>query len=259
MINVLFVGDVIGKIGRDAFIRGLSYIKSKKSVDVVIVNGENAGENNGIDKSGAEHLFSAGADVITTGNHVFKNSNIYEELDSNDLLLRPANYSSKAYGHGDTVLDLGKTNIVVINLAGRAFMDPADDPFAKADELLKKYSDSKNIIIDFHAESTGEKAALAYHLNGKVSAVLGTHTHVQTADEKILSGGTAFISDVGMTGPYNSILGTRPEDILKKFTCGIPTRFNHADGICQFCAVLLTIDEKAGKTTQIERINNSNI
>lgn len=259
MLNVLFVGDIIGKIGSSAFVRGLSKIKSEKIIDVVIVNGENAGENNGIDKEGAEFLFSAGADVITTGNHVFKNSNFYSELDSNDYILRPLNYSKKAPGHGDAIIDLGKTSLVIANIAGRAFMDPADDPFYACDELLNKYSGYKNIIIDFHAEATGEKAALGLYLNGKVSAVLGTHTHVQTADEKILSGGTAFITDTGMTGPINSILGVRAEDILKKFTTGLPTRFNHADGICQFCAVLLTIDEKTGKTTQIERINNSNI
>ena len=259
MLKVLFVGDIIGRIGSSAFVRGLSKIKSEQSIDVVIVNGENAGENNGIDKEGARLLFSAGADVITTGNHVFKNSNFYDELNSNDYILRPLNYSKKSHGHGDVVLDLGKTSLVIANVAGRAFMDPADDPFCACDELLQKYSGYKNIIIDFHAEATGEKAALGYYLNGKVSAVIGTHTHVQTADERILSCGTAFISDVGMTGPCNSVLGIRSEDILKKFTTGVPTKFHHADGICQFCAVLLTIDKKTGKTTQIERINNSNI
>lgn len=258
MIKLLFIGDIIGKAGCDELLRAIPKIRKDYSPDLVIANGENSSENNGISKSSAEFLFSAGADVITTGNHVFRCNNVYDMLEENEFLLRPANYSKNAVGKGICLYDLGRTQILIINLAGRIFMDAANDPFAAADEILKNYPDCKNIIIDFHAEATSEKCALAHYLDGRVSAVIGTHTHVQTSDERILPGGTGFITDAGMTGPYNSILGVEVEDILKKFTTGMPVKFHQASGNCQFCAVLLTLDENTGKTAQIQRINNIN-
>ncbi len=256
MLKGLFVGDIVGDVGLKSFTKSLAKIKSEEKIDVVIVNGENSGENGAINLSSAEYLLSSGADVITTGNHVFRNKNIYEMLEGNEFILRPYNYSPLSPGKGCCLLDLGKARILVVNLSGRVYMDPCDDPFAAAEEILRKYPDEKNIIIDFHAEATSEKYALANYLKGRVSAVIGTHTHVQTNDAKILGEGLGYITDAGMTGPYDSILGIEPEDIIERFTKGLKNKFRQASGIGQFCGVLLTIDEKSGKTAQITPINN---
>lgn len=255
MIKVLFVGDIVGSVGLETFKKNLADLKAKHKIDAVIVNGENSDDRNGISKKSAEYLFSAGADVITGGNHSFKHSDIYEYLDENDFILRPENYSKNSPGKGVCIIDKLSYKIMILNLAGRVYMEPTDDPFAISKDIISKHSDCAVKIIDFHAEATSEKAALAHFLKGSVSAVLGTHTHVQTNDAKILEGGTAFITDVGMTGPYDSILGVEVKNIIDKFTLSTPIRFNQAKGFGNFCGILLTIDEKTGKTAQIETLN----
>lgn len=255
MIKVLFVGDVVGDAGCRCFKDSLAAMRNRHKIDAVIVNGENSSSNNGLSLSSAEFLFSAGADVITGGNHSFRCSDIYDSLDNNEFILRPANYSRISPGHGTCVIDKLTYKILVVNLSGRIYMDPVDDPFSAAKKIIEEHSDCAVKIIDFHAEATSEKAALAHYLKGSVSAVLGTHTHVPTADATILDGHTAFVSDVGMTGPVDSILGVETEIVLKKFTSGMPVRFKHKDGDCRFCGILLSIDEKTGKTAQIEHIN----
>lgn len=255
MINLLFVGDIVGPVGCQTFKENLAALKAKHKIDAVIVNGENSDERNGISRKSAEYLFSAGADVITGGNHSFKHSDIYESLDENDFILRPENYSKNSPGKGVCIIDKLSYKIMVLNLAGRVYMDSADDPFSIAKDMIAKYSDCAVKIIDFHAEATSEKAALAHFLKGSASAVIGTHTHVQTNDAKILEGGTAFITDAGMTGPSNSILGVEVKNIIDKFTLSTPVRFSQAKGIGMFCGILLTIDEKTGKTAQIQPLN----
>ncbi|MBQ5320742.1 MAG: TIGR00282 family metallophosphoesterase [Oscillospiraceae bacterium] len=255
MINILFVGDIVGDGGCKIFKETLAALKAKEKIDAVIVNGENSDNRNGISKSSAEYLFSAGADVITGGNHSFRNNDILEMMDSEEALLRPENYSKKASGHGVCIIDKLSYKIMVLNLAGRIYMDPAEDPFSTAKNIISKHSDCAVKIIDFHAEATSEKAALAHYLKGSVSAVLGTHTHIPTADAQIMEGGTAFITDVGMTGPRHSILGVEVENIVQKFITGMPVRFHQAKGDCVFCGILLSVDEKTGKTAQIKPIN----
>lgn len=254
-MNVLFLGDVVGKPGREFVAAKLPAFKRFKGIDFCVANGENSADGDGITKSSAEVLFSAGVDVITGGNHSFKHREAYDFLSENPYVLRPANYSPASPGKGMCVFDMGSHAAAVINLAGASFMDPCDNPMREADRLLSSLEEFvKTVIVDFHAEATGEKRALAEYLNGKVSAVLGTHTHVQTADEKILSGGTAFISDVGMCGPTDSVLGVKKEQAVEFMLNRIHERFTVADGDVAVNGVIMTIDERTGKAESIERV-----
>lgn len=254
-MNVLCIGDVTGKQGCDYLRKRLPGVKKLKNIDLCIVNGENSAAGNGITPDSADSLMSCGADVITTGNHVFRRKEIYDYLDDNaSYIIRPANYYPGNPGKGMCKCDLGYAKIAVINLSGKAFMD-AGNPFVKADELLKEAEDCRIIICDFHAEATGEKKAMGLYLDGRISAFFGTHTHVQTADEQILPNGTGYITDLGMTGPIDSVLGVKSEIIIERLKTGMPQRFDTADGECMLNGCIFEIDEQTGKTINVERIN----
>jgi hypothetical protein len=254
-MQILAIGDVVGSIGCKFLRKHLPSLKKIKHIDMVIANGENSADGNGITPTSARYLFDSGVDVITTGNHAFRRRECYDEFDQCDTLLRPANFPKSAPGKGVCIFDMGRVRVGVVNVMGVVYMEPLDCPFEAVDKVLPNLP--KITLVDFHAEATGEKGALAHYLDGKVSAVFGTHTHVQTADEQILPGGTGFISDLGMVGPIHSILGVKPELIVQKMKHKLPVRFENGTGDCHLDAVLFTIDEKTGKTTAVERIRIS--
>ncbi len=251
-MRIVFIGDVVGSAGCGALEAELSAIKRRYGADTVIVNGENSAEENGIDPRSAERILNSGADVITTGNHVFRKRSIYELLETNERVIRPANYGDDVPGKGLCELDYGSYRIAVINLLGTTYLQPIENPFRYADRLLAE-TDAKIIIVDFHAEATSEKRAMGFYLSGRVSAVLGTHTHVQTADEQIIKG-TGYITDAGMTGPMDSVLGVEKDIIIEKFLSYCPQRHIFAKGDCEINGVCLDIDAKSGRCTSIERI-----
>ena len=249
-MKVLFIGDVIGQPGC-AFVRAkLPNLKREYQVDLVIANGENSAVGNGVLPQSANHLFDSGVDVITLGNHAFRRREIYPYLEKQETIIRPANYPPGAYGRGVCVYDMGRLQIAVVNLIGLVYLSPNDCPFRTADRLLEEL-DTKLVVVDFHAEATGEKGALGYYLDGRVSAVLGTHTHVQTSDARILPKGTGFQSDVGMTGPMESVLGIAPQTIIQKTVTHLPVRFEVQDLPCMLNATLLEIDESNGHCVSI--------
>ncbi|MCI8554797.1 MAG: YmdB family metallophosphoesterase [Clostridiales bacterium] len=254
-MNILCVGDVVGASGCDHLRRVLPETKRRYQVDVCVVNGENAAEGNGLLPAAAAHIFDSGADVITTGNHVFRRRELYETLEQEPMLLRPANYPPAAPGRGWCTVDRGRYQVTVINLLGVTYMEPMDDPFRALDRLLKEAEQPRFCLVDFHAEATAEKKALACYADGRVSALYGTHTHVQTADEQVLPNGTGFLTDVGMTGPVHSVLGIRPELAVAKMKDRLPVRFLNASGPCMMNAVLFTLDDTTGKTTAVERLD----
>lgn len=253
-MNVLCVGDVVGKNGCELVRRVLPAVKRQYAVDACIVNGENAADGNGITPSAADLLLDCGADVVTGGNHTFRRGEYYDRLERDPMLLRPANYPASAPGSGMYTVDRGRYQLTVINLLGVVFMESLADPFDTLDALLKQAGNPKFCVVDFHAEATAEKKALAYYADGRVSAVFGTHTHVQTADEQILPKGTGFITDVGMSGPLNSVLGVKPELSIAKIHGKLPVRFANADGECELQAALFTLDNATGRTVSVERI-----
>lgn len=259
LITVLCIGDVIGTVGMRYLHRRLPALKKLKKTDAVIVNGENSADTNGITPDSVNYLLNCSVDLITTGNHSFQRKESYPIYESDNLpVIRPANYPPKAPGIGSRVIDLGRTRIRVINMMGTVGMNPVlDCPFVTSDQLLEGIEE-KIIIMDMHAEATAEKRALACYLDGRISAMFGTHTHVQTADEQILPGGTGFITDVGMTGPVNSVIGVSIEAAIEKMKTKVPVRLSYADGQCMLNAVIFVIDEKSGKTVEVERINISN-
>lgn len=254
-MKILFIGDVVGKIGCVALAEALPGIKREYGADIAVVNGENSAEGNGISKLSMRAIFDAGADVITTGNHSFSKRDIFEEYDARETLIRPANLGDELPGRGLCRLDLGGYRVCVINLIGSAFMQPCDNPFKRVEQLLDGLNE-KTVIIDFHAEATSEKRAMGLFLAGRVSAVLGTHTHVQTADEEIING-TGYITDVGMTGPHNSILGVDKDIIIERFLTYRWKKQITASGVCDVCGVCLEVDPKSGKCVSIERIHKS--
>ena len=252
MKKVLHIGDVVGLAGCRFLQQQLLKIKSQHAIDFVIVNGENSAQGNGITKYSMEQIFSAGADVITTGNHCFKRRealNIYEH----PSVIRPANYPAGCPGRGVCHVDFGPFQLAVINLSGTAYLDPLDNPFTRIEQLLKEI-DTPNIFVDFHAEATAEKKAMGFFLAGRVTAVIGTHTHVQTADETILSEHTGYLTYVGMTGPETSVLGVSIQPALERFRFHYPTRFTESDSSCFCNGVIVSFDEKCGKCTKIERL-----
>lgn len=253
-MKILAIGDVVSTVGCEYLRKKLPSLKKTYGVDFCIVNGENSAAGNGITPQSADYLFDSGADLITTGNHVFRRREIYDRLDTDRNIIRPANYYAGNPGKGFAIADMGSVKIGVINLAGNAFMEGAN-PFTAADEVLKMLDECRIILCDFHAEATGEKRALGFYLDGKVSAVFGTHTHVQTADEQILPNGTGYITDLGMVGTVNSVLGVTPEAIITKLKTGMPTRFDNNEGECMLNACLFEIDKQSGKTTAVQRIN----
>ncbi len=254
-MNILCIGDVVGTVGCRHLKSVLPGIKREYWVDVCVVNGENSADGNGITPTAARHLFDAGADVITGGNHSFRRPEMMDELEENPFVLRPANYPTGTPGRGMTVVDRGRYQVTVINLQGTVYMEALTSPFESLDSLLAEAGDPKFCIVDFHAEATAEKRALAGYADGRISALFGTHTHVPTADEQILSGGTGFITDVGMTGPIDSCLGVRTELSIQKMRTKLPVRFATADGPCRMDCVLFTLDDKTGRCTKVCRFS----
>lgn len=252
MINVLFIGDIVGSNGCDFAEKTVGRLRAQKKLDLVIANGENSADGNGITKASMEHIFRF-ADVITTGNHCFRRKEFTEYYDIKENLLRPANYPEGVVGKGVVTVDMGRYSFAVINLMGTAFMEALNNPYECIDRLLGDI-DTKNILVDFHAEATSEKKAMGFYLSGKVSAVMGTHTHVQTADEAILDGHTAYITDAGMCGAELSVLGVKKELAIEKQRTKCPVRFTESDEAPFFNGVLMQIDEKCGKACGIERI-----
>lgn len=250
-MKILFIGDVVGMKSCEALQKALHGIKQKLGAEIVIVNGENSAEGNGINPASAEMIFDAGADVITTGNHCFRQKTMEAEWERNPRIIRPANYGDEVIGRGVCELDRGPYSIEVINLMGTTFMQPLENPFHCVDKILEK-STAKIRIVDFHAEATSEKRAMGYYLAGRVSAVLGTHTHVPTADEQIIEG-TGYITDAGMTGPRDSILGVEKDIIIERFLTFYPMRHRFAEGETELNGVLMDIDTKTGKCVSIER------
>lgn len=252
MINVLFIGDIVGSNGCDFAEKTVGKLRAQKKLDLVIANGENSADGNGITKASMEHIFRF-ADVITTGNHCFRRKEFTEYYDIKENLLRPANYPDGVVGKGVVTVDMGRYSFAVINLMGTAFMEALNNPYECIDRLLGDI-DTKNILVDLHAEATSEKKAMGFYLSGKVSAVIGTHTHVQTADEAILDGHTAYITDVGMCGAELSVLGVKKELAIEKQRTKCPVRFTESDEAPFFNGVLMQIDEKCGKACGIERL-----
>jgi metallophosphoesterase (TIGR00282 family) len=254
-VNVLFVGDVTGKPGRKMLADRLPALRRAHALDVVIANGENAAGGVGLTAGVAAELFAAGVDVLTGGNHIWQNREAYDLLDADPRVLRPANYPPGVPGRGAAVITTpGGARIGVLNLQGRVFMSHIDDPFRAGREHAESLRASVPVVVvDFHAEATSEKVALGWYLDGRVSAVIGTHTHVQTADERLLPGGTAYITDVGMTGPRDGVIGMAREAILERFLTQLPTRFEVAAGPVQLNAVLIRVGE-TGRATAIERV-----
>lgn len=255
-MNLLFVGDLVGAYGRVIFKYLLPALKEEHAVDLTIVNGENSAHGYSITEKIYLELLAAGADVITMGNHVWEKKEIVTKIPGLDRLVRPANYPPGTPGREYLIVDCRGTKVGIVNLLGRVFMQCLDCPFQAIDKLLPKVKEqAKVVIVDMHAEATSEKTAMAFHLDGKVSAVLGTHTHIMTADERGLPGGTAFIADVGMVGAQDSVIGMKKEQILKRFMTQMPEKFEPADsGPGIFNAVLLKIDDKTGKALEIKRI-----
>ncbi|KIH77050.1 hypothetical protein SAMN05660860_00461 [Geoalkalibacter ferrihydriticus] len=255
-MNILFIGDVVGRPGRQAMKQHLDPLVDARMVDLVVANGENAAGGFGLTAEVGRELFDLGVQVITSGNHIWDKKEGLDCLLSEGRILRPGNYPEGVPGQGSAVFSTPAGGRVgVINLEGRVFMANLDCPFRVADRLVEELRQvTPVILVDFHAEATSEKIALGHYLAGRVSAVLGTHTHVQTADERILPGGTAFISDVGMTGSQDSVIGIRKEIAIEKFLKQVPMRFELAKKDPIFSAVLLDVDERSGQARTIERI-----
>ncbi len=253
-ISILFIGDVIGRPGRKILEKYLRPVVKKYSPSLIIANGENAAGGLGITEKVGQELLSE-IDVLTSGNHIWDKKEALDYLDQEPRLLRPANYPPKNPGKGTYVFETkGKGKIGILNLQGRVFMEPIDCPFRTADEELKSLRASTPVIVvDFHAEATSEKQAMGWYLDGKVSAVIGSHTHVPTADERILPQGTAYITDVGMVGGYNSVIGIRRDQSIKRFLTGRPQRFELGKEGVFFCAVFVEVDPKTGKALSIRR------
>lgn len=255
VLRILMVGDVVGRPGRYFFMEQTPELKLAKKIDMVIVNGENAAHGKGLTPKIFEELTSSGADVVTSGNHIWDNPTVMQIIDTEPFLLRPANYPEDTPGNGFCIFPFGRKKIGVINLSGRTFMPPIDCPFRAAEKILADMQKSCDVILaDFHAEATSEKLAFANCFDGRLTAVVGTHTHVQTADERILPKGTAYISDLGMVGTEDSILGVQIEPVIKKFLTGRPSKFEVAEGLRIYCAALITIDDQTNNAVAIERL-----
>jgi len=252
-INVLFIGDVVGDAGINIIRTYIQELKDRYQPDFIIANGENADKGKGISKKEAEQLFEFGIDVITTGNHVWDNWNSKPLLAENSNVLRPFNYPAGNVGLGYTFHEKEEFNICVLNLQGRTFMQPIDCPFKAADLVIRQVSDKTNIIIvDFHAEATAEKMGMGWYLDGRVSAVIGTHTHIPTSDASIMPNGTAYITDVGMTGSYDSVVGMTKDQAIKRLLLQIPHKYEVATEDCRICGVNVTIDTESGMSDCIE-------
>jgi metallophosphoesterase (TIGR00282 family) len=258
-MNILFIGDIVGRPGRDLVHRGLRGLVEHYGIDLVIANAENSANGFGITRDIGHTLLEWGVDVMTSGNHIWDKKEVLEYIVTEPRLLRPANYPAGVPGRGSYVAQTGDGRAIgVINLMGRVFMVPIDDPFAGALREIEAIRHRTRIIfVDMHAEATSEKIAMGWYLDGKVTAVIGTHTHVQTADDRILPNGTAYLTDAGMTGPHDSIIGMEKEPSLARFLNGMPTKFEPAIGNPRLNGVVIEADEKTGRATKITRISYS--
>jgi hypothetical protein len=255
-MKILHIGDVVGKPGRKILLANLPKLKSEHGVDFTIVNGENSAGGSGVTAETLEDLLRAGADVITTGDHVWGNKGILDIITREDRLLRPQNYPAASPGRGFNVYNASSgAKVCVCLLVGRVFLGPAECPFLAADKVLADVVEKTPVtVFEIHAEATSEKIALGWHLNGRASAVIGSHTHVQTADETVLSGGTAFITDLGMTGPFDSVIGRRTDRVLRRFLLNVPLAFDVAKEDVRINGVLYEVDRSTGRAGSITRI-----
>ena len=256
-VNILFIGDIIGKPGRQVVSRELHRLVDRYRVDLVIANGENAAGGFGLTAETARELYACGIHLLTSGNHIWDKKDNLEFLTREERLVRPANYPEGTPGVGSRVVTTpGGVKVAVLNLEGRVFMNNLDCPFRTADrEVARLRKEAPIVFVDFHAEATSEKAALGWYLDGRASAVVGTHTHVQTADERVLPAGTAYISDVGMTGGYDGVIGMRKDEAIGRFLTLLPTKFEPAKGNLGLNGVVVTVDKASGQALGIERIN----
>jgi metallophosphoesterase (TIGR00282 family) len=254
-MNVLMIADVVARPGRNAVLERIRDIREQYKIDIATMNAENVAGGFSITPAIAEQLFDGGIDLMTSGNHIFDKGEIIPYIQKNPRLLRPANYPPATPGSGLFVGELGGYKIAVLNLLGRVFMPPVDDPFRVAEACVKTIPDDVKIrLVDMHCEATSEKYAMGWFLAGRVSAVVGSHTHVQTADERILEGGTAYITDIGMTGSYAGVIGMEKQDVIERFIKFPARRADHAKGDVWICAVVIEIDEETGRAVKIERL-----
>ena len=254
-MRILCIGDIMGEPGRKAVRHILPKLMQKEKIDFVVANGENLAGGFGLTEDGCKEMFSAGVDVITGGNHSWDKKDIIPFMEQEPRILRPANYSLAAGAGHILATARSGAKVGVVNVMGRVFMYPLENPFTMAMELLKQLRrDTRILVVDIHAEATSEKQAIGWHLNGHCSIVFGTHTHVQTADERILPGGTAFITDAGLTGPLDSVIGMKKEFAIERFLTGMPTRLEVAKGNTKLQALLVDIDDESGRATAVKRI-----
>ena len=254
-MNILMVGDVFGESGRAAIAKHLPRLRQQHAIDFCVVNIENAANGFGVTPLIARQALEQGADVLTSGNHIWDKKEIVEYISKENLLLRPANFPAGTPGSGHITLKAGPHRVAVLNLMGRVFMNPIDCPFRKADELVPELrKETPIILVDMHAEATSESVAMGWHLDGRVSAVVGTHRHVQTADERVLPGGTAYITDLGMTGPTDGVIGVDRDLILQRFMNQMPVRFEPAKGPAALHGVVIVLDPETGRASDIRRL-----
>lgn len=254
-MKVLFVGDIVGQIGVDYVGRVLPGLISSLQPDLVVANAENAVKGRGLTSRVAEQLYDSGVELLTLGNHAFDQREVEQLLATDRRVIRPANMAPGTPGQGYTVCPVNGKSVLLVNLLGRAFMQPADCPFRAIDAILTQHADIRHVVVDMHAEATSEKQAMGWHLAGRVSAVLGTHTHVPTADARILPPGTAYITDVGMAGPRDGILGMERQAVIHRMRSQMPTRFEVAQGPCQIGSVLVELDDETGVAKAIQRVD----
>jgi 2',3'-cyclic-nucleotide 2'-phosphodiesterase len=257
-MKILMIGDVVAKPGRIAVLERIQDLREQHQIDLAIMNAENLAGGFSVTPTLCEQLFSSGIDVMTSGNHIFDKKEAIEYIRKQPRLIRPANYPPNTPGSGYWVGEVNGARVAVMNVMGRVFMPPSDDPFRVIDSVLDLLPAETMVrIVDVHAEATSEKMAMGWHLDGRVSAVLGTHTHVQTADERILPGGTAYLTDLGMTGSYSGVIGMDKTDVIARFTSATARRAEHSSGQVRICAAVLDIDESSGKARDIQRLSLS--
>jgi 2',3'-cyclic-nucleotide 2'-phosphodiesterase len=250
------IGDVVARPGRIAVLERIQDLREQHGIDLAVMNAENVAGGFSITPALATQLFEAGIDVMTSGNHIFDKREVIPYIERQPRLLRPANYPPGTPGRGIWTGEVGGTRVAVLNLIGRVFMHPVDDPFRTADELVGALSPEIKVrLVDMHAEATSEKSAMGWYLDGRVSAVVGTHTHVQTADERVLPGGTAYLTDIGMTGSYAGVIGMKSEDVIARFTSAVHRRAEHSVGEVRICAAVIDVDEETGRAREISRLS----
>ncbi len=255
-MRVLMIGDVVAKPGRVAILERIQDLREQHRIDLAVMNAENVAGGFSITPTLADQLFASGIDVMTSGNHIFDKRDVIPYIERNGRLLRPANYPPGTPGNGMWIGEVRGVRVAVLNLIGRVFMGTSDDPFRVADELVRSIGTEVRVrLVDMHAEATSEKSAMGWFLDGRVSAVVGTHTHVQTADERILPGGTAFLSDIGMTGSYAGVIGMDKDDVIARFTSVTHRRAEHSAGSVRICAAVIEVDDETGHAREISRLS----